>query len=50
MSRINPDRLHTLGNPLSNGRKPKNDKDEYIDRYGRTERDQDLDKGGKRNE
>lgn len=37
MSDINPDRLHTLGLPLSNGRKPEKEPDEYIDRYGRTE-------------
>lgn len=47
MSRINPDRLHTLGHPLSNGRKSKEDKNEYIDRYGRTERGRDLDRKNK---
>ena len=37
--RINPDRLHTIGLPLSNGRKPelKDDRYEPKDKYGRTE-------------
>lgn len=41
--RINPDRLHTLGLPLSNGRKPETEDDEYLDRYGRIEPDQEVD-------
>lgn len=39
---INPDRLHTLGLPLSNGRKPDCDdreKYELRDRHGKTEYD-----------
>lgn len=37
---INPDRLHTLGLPLSNGRKPEREDNEYINRYKRTENNQ----------
>lgn len=37
---MNPDRLHTAGLLLSNGRKPEKDGgNKYVDRYGRTERE-----------
>lgn len=51
MSRINPDRVHTIGLPLSNGRKPKRDEDdkyEPVDRYGKTEHEKWLESSRKR--
>lgn len=46
--RINPDRLHTLGLPLSNGRKPENNDDDRYepkDKHGRTEHDRWIESG-----